>query len=109
MTQGITPEERTIQDNDRAVLTRVVTLAEEAGKPIYPLVIPTNNPLFAIAIAAYNLEATEVVLGESEKMPADMLAEQFALAWGMAVGDSVGERTLGLRIVGVDKELRIDL
>jgi len=109
MTQGITPEERSIQDIDRTVLTRIVTLAEEAGKPIYPLVIPTNNPLFAIAMAAYNLGATEVVLGESEKMAADVLAEQFALAWGMAIGDGRGERTLSVRVVGSQKELRVEL
>ena len=50
-----------------------------------------------------------MVLGESEKMPPDMLAEQFALAWGMAIGDSSGERSLTLRVVGADKELRLEL
>src|SRR5207342_2022522 len=45
MTPGITPQELRVDDNDREVLTRVVNLAEEAGKQVHPLVIPTNNPL----------------------------------------------------------------
>src|SRR5207302_3456158 len=63
----------------RTVLTRVVTVAEETGKEIHPLVVPTNNPLFAIATAARDLGAKDVVLGESEKVSNDELAEQFAL------------------------------
>ena len=72
MTPGITPQELTVDDNDRAVLTRVVNLAEEAGKQVYPLVIPTNNPLYAIAIAARDLKAREIVLGRSEKTNTDV-------------------------------------
>jgi hypothetical protein len=109
MTQGVTPQERSIQEVDRTVLTRVVTVAEEAGKQIHPLVIPTNNPLFAIASAARDLRAQDVVLGESEKVPAETLAEQFAMAWGIAMGDTTGEQPLTLRIVGEGREARFDL
>ena len=109
LTQGITPEERTLQDNDRAVLTRVVTLAEETGKQIFPLVIPTNNPMYAIASACRDLKAKEVVLGDSEKMSADMLAEQFALAWGIAQADMVGEHNFRLRVLGENKESTFDM
>ncbi len=109
MTAGVTPQERTIQDADRTVLTRVVAVAEEAGKRVQPLVLPTNNPLYAIATAARDLSAGSVVLGESEKVGGDELAEQFALAWGMAVGDAAGDRPLTLRVIGVDREQRFDL
>src|SRR5207247_6175298 len=88
MTPGITPQELSIDANDREVLTRVVNLAEEAGKQVYPLVIPTNNPLYAIATAARDLKAKEVVLGTSEKTTPDVQLEQFALAWGMAGSDA---------------------
>jgi len=84
LTPGITPEELAINDNDREVLTRVVNLAEESGKQVHALVIPTNNPLYAIATVARDLKASQVVLGSSEKSSADVLLEQFALAWGMA-------------------------
>ena len=109
MTAGVTPQEREIGDADRTVLTRVVAVAEEAGKRVRPLVLPTNNPLYAIATAARDLNAGAVVLGESEKVHGDELAEQFAMAWGMAMGDAAGDRPLTLRVIGVDREQRFDL
>ena len=51
------------------------------------MVLPTNNPLYAIATAARDLKANEVVLGVSEKMHAETQLEQFALAWGSATAD----------------------
>ena len=89
-----------MDDNDREVLTRVVNLAEEAGKQVYPLVIPTNNPLYAIATAARDLGAAEVVLGASEKSGSDVQLEQFAMAWGMAIAEGVTSPSLTIRIVG---------
>ena len=109
LTQGITPEEVSVQQVDREVLTKVVTVAEEAGKRVHPLVIPTNNPLFAIASAARDLEAKEVILGTSEKVTGEVLVEQFALAWGMAMADHPGEQALTIRIVGPDRDEKFEL
>ncbi len=91
------------------MLTRVVAVAEEAGKRVRPLVLPTNNPLYAIATAARDLEAGSVVLGESEKVGGDELAEQFALAWGMAVGDAVGDQPLTLRVIGTSSDQHFEM
>jgi amino acid transporter len=109
LTPGITPAELKVDDNDREVLTRVVNLAEEAGKRVHPLVVPTNNPLYAIAIAARNLNAGEVVLGSSEKSSSEVQAEQFALAWGMAMADRAGEHPLSLRILGQLSDAKFEL
>jgi nucleotide-binding universal stress UspA family protein len=109
MTPGITQQELTVNDNDREVLTRVVTLAEEAGKQVVPLVIPTNNPLYAIATAARDLQAKEVVLGASEKSGTDVQLEQFAMAWGMAVAEQPTTQPLRIRIIGGRGEVAYDL
>jgi amino acid transporter len=109
LTQGITPQELSVDDHDREVLTRVVTAAEEAGKQVRPLVIPTNNPLFAIATAARDLRAAEVVLGASQKTTPDVQLEQFALAWGMATAEQPGPRPLTVRIVGPGGEVAHEL
>jgi hypothetical protein len=109
MTQGITPQETSIDDNDREVLTRVVTVTEEAGKQVHPLVLPTNNPLYAIATAARDLKASAVMLGASEKMQADEQAEQFALAWGMAMAEHAGEQPLTLEVLGQSGTLKFEL
>ena len=109
LTPGITPEELTLNENDREVLTRVVNLAEQAGKTVYPLVIPTNNPLYAIAITARDLDARQVVLGISEKSSTDMQLEQFAVAWGMAMAERATEHPLTIRIVGAKEAVGFEL
>ena len=91
-TLGVTEQETTVDEGDRELLTRIVTVAEEVGKQVYPVVLPTNNPLFAIATAARDLKANEVVLGVSEKMHAETQLEQFALAWGSATADPMYSR-----------------
>ena len=108
-TQGITPEETAIDDDDRELLTKVVTVTEEVGKQVYPLVIPTNNPLYAIASAARDLKASEVVLGVSEQMHAEVQLEQFALAWGSAMGENGGNQRITVRIVGPNVEVKYSL
>jgi amino acid transporter/nucleotide-binding universal stress UspA family protein len=108
LTPGITAQELSVDDNDREVLTRVVNLAEKAGKQVFPLVIPTNNPLYAIATAAQGLNASQVVMGSSEKTDPDVQLEQFALAWGMATSDT-GAQPLSIRIVGENEDLKFDL
>jgi hypothetical protein len=109
LTPGITPQELSVDQNDREVLTRVVMLAEEAGKRVHPLVIPTNNPLYAIATAARDLDAGEVVLGESQKTSMDVQLEQFAMAWGMATAELASPRSLNIRIAGEKDEVRQEL
>ena len=52
MTMGVTDGDRNINDEDRELLTKIVTVAEEVGKRVHPLVLPTNNPLYAICTAA---------------------------------------------------------
>jgi nucleotide-binding universal stress UspA family protein len=109
LTPGITPQEMMVDDNDREVLTRVVNLAEEAGKQVYPLVIPTNNPLYAIATAARDLQASQVILGSSEKSSTDVQLEQFAMAWGMAIADAPASPALTIRIAGEKETLTYEL
>ncbi len=37
-----------ITEHDRQLLTAVVNLAEHAGKPVKPVIVPTNEPFFAL-------------------------------------------------------------
>ncbi len=108
MTMGVTDAERSIDDADRDLLTRIVKVAEEIGKRVHPLVLPTNNPLYAICTAVRDLKATEVVLGVSEKIHAEDQLEQFALAWGTATGEMAAGETVTdplVRIIGPNVEM----
>ena len=42
----------TITEEDRQLLTAVVNLAEHAGKPVKPLIVPTNEPFYAMTRTA---------------------------------------------------------
>jgi hypothetical protein len=109
---GITDEERTVSDKDRELLTQIVSVAEKVGKQVHPLVLPTNNPLYAICTAARDLKATEVILGVSEKVHAEDQLEEFALAWGSATAETAaGQKTgpMTVRIVGPQVEMKYEM
>ncbi|HEX4056373.1 MAG TPA: APC family permease [Tepidisphaeraceae bacterium] len=111
-TLGVTLQETTMDDGDRDLLTKIVTVAEQVGKQVHPVVLPTNNPLYAIATAARDLKANEVVLGVSEKMQAETQLEQFALAWGSATADPMFSdiaHDMTVRIVGPQVEMRYQM
>ena len=110
LTPGVTPSETEMSHEDRELLTKVVTMAEDIGKRVKPVVLPTNNPLYAIARAARDLKATEVVLGVSQKIHAEEQLEQFALAWGSAIAELQGEGPpLTVRIMGPQVEMKMEM
>ena len=111
-TQGVTEKETSIDDTDRQLLTKIVSVAEHVGKQVYPIILPTNNPLYAIATTARDLGAREIVLGVSEQMHAEMQLEQFAIAWGSATADPTYMQNgtpLTVRIIGPQTEMRFQM
>jgi amino acid transporter len=94
-----TPEEQNI-------FTAVVNLAEHHGKSVIPLVLTSNDALFAIARTAQELEAEEVILGRSAKFSPDFQAESFALRWGQVEPD--GERAMIMRVISEHEDLRFE-
>jgi hypothetical protein len=66
---------------DQELMTAVVNRAETIGKEVKPLIMPTNNPLFAIVNTAKTLAVQELILGTSNKFIADDQLEQIAFYW----------------------------
>jgi hypothetical protein len=66
---------------DRKLMTAVIELAEKAGKQIIPMVVPTNNPLYAVMNTAKSLGAQELVVGASNKFTAEEQLDQMAFYW----------------------------
>ncbi len=90
--------------DEQAVFTAVVNLAEKHGKSVVPLVLTSNDALFAVARTAQELGAGEVVLGRSGKLTPDAQAEMFAIRWGAV--EPRGDRELTVRVVSDGEDLR---
>jgi amino acid transporter len=89
---------------EQGIFSAVVNLAEHHGKTVIPLVVTSNDPMFAIARTAQELGAREVILGRSGTYPPDFQAESFALRWGAVEPDGTYEMVV--RVVAVNEEHR---
>jgi amino acid transporter len=96
-----------LDDFDQHLMTAVVDRAEKAGKQVRPLILPTNNPLFAIINTAKDLKAQELVMGASNKYTADEQLEQIAFYWINMHGGQPPPLTV--RILGRDRDVHLDL
>jgi hypothetical protein len=90
--------------DEQGIFSAVVNLAEEHGKTVVPLVLSSNDMFFAIARAAQELGAAEVLLGRSAKFEPDFQAESLALRWGTVEPDDGREMTI--RVVSEREDLR---
>jgi nucleotide-binding universal stress UspA family protein len=97
----------TLDHYERDLMTAVVNRAEKAGKQVQPLIVPTNNPLFAVIQTAANLRVQELVLGASNKYTADEQLEQIAFYWiNLHEGRMV---PLTVRILSRSRDVYLDL
>lgn len=97
----------TITKADRALLTAVVNLAEYAGKPVKPLIVPTNEPMFALARTAHTIGAQELIMGASNKFDPDVQLDQVALYW---INLSKGPPPpLTVRVLSKDRDVKLDI
>jgi nucleotide-binding universal stress UspA family protein len=92
---------------DQQLMTAVVQRAERAGKEVKPLIVPTNNPLFAVIKTAKDIQAHELIMGASNKYTADEQLEQIGFYWiSMHHGDPA---PLTVRILGRNRDVHLDL
>ncbi len=101
---GVDPH---FSSDEQKIFTAVVNRAEEHGKTVTQLVVSSNDMLFAIARAAKELDAGEIILGRSAKFTPDFQAESFALRWGQVEEDE--SRAMLVRVVTEREDLRFAL
>jgi amino acid transporter len=92
---------------NRTLMTAVVNRSEKAGKQVHPLIIRTNNPLYAVVHTAMDVNAQELVLGASNAYMADEQIEQIAFYWINMHGGS--PTPLTVRILSRNRDLYFDL
>ncbi len=92
---------------DRELMTAVVDRAEKAGKQVHPMILRTNNPLFAVVNTAADIRAHELIMGVSNVYSADEQIEQIAFYWINIHG---GEPTpLTVRLLSPSRDVYFDL
>ena len=101
------PDRLDLDNYDQQLMTAVVDRAEHAGKQVIPLILPTNNPLYAVIRTAKNLEVQELIVGASNKYTADEQAEQIAFYW-INIHDGQ-PAALTVRILTRDRDVFLDL
>lgn len=102
--QSETPD---LDSYDQQLMTAVVQRAERAGKEVKPLIIPTNNPLYAVLRTARDLQVQELIMGASNKYTADEQLEQIAFYWFSLHQDQPAPLTV--RILSRDRDVHLDL
>jgi amino acid transporter len=97
-----------LDPDSELLFTRVITIAEEHGKTVTPLVVVSNDPSYAVAQAAQAVGAREVVIGVSERIGAVSQMEQVAMAWGAL--NHKPDRPVKVRVLWPDgRRLEADL
>lgn len=113
MTAKVVPADGSLADGpdldryDQRLMTAVVERAEQAGKRVVPLILPTNNPLYAVLRTAKDLQAQELVLGASNKFSADVQLDQISLYW-ISLHDGQPP-PLTVRILSRNRDVYFDL
>ena len=92
---------------DQRLMTAIIGAGETIGKSVKPLVIPTNNPLFAIANTAKSLRVQEIIVGPSNKFTPQAQLEKLAAYWNDLHGSEAAPLTI--RVVGRKHDLHYDI
>lgn len=96
-----------LEPEERKLFSEVVNVSEKIGKPVIPLIVPTNNAFYSIVNVAHAIKAKEIVLGVSAKYRTDVQLQQLALLWGTIQSDESEKITI--RIISRDTEYKADL
>ena len=98
----------TLSPEDQKLMTAVVPLAEKVGKPVLPLVIPTDNPFDALARVGHAIHARELVVGSSHRQTSGHLLDEVAASWNHPAHAQPGETPtpITIRVLGDGQDER---
>jgi amino acid transporter len=74
-------DENLFTEYEQKLFTRVVSLAEKAGKSVDLVVVPATNIFDAVAQTALQLDSAEIVAGVSNKMTMQEQARSLGRSW----------------------------
>src|SRR5437588_10346711 len=74
-------EQHLLTSYEQLLFSRVIALAEKAGKHVDLLVVPSSNVFDAIVRTAAQLESAEIIAGRSSVMTPEEQARKVGEAW----------------------------
>jgi len=107
LTMPTSGEVEMLPHDDQLLLTNVVAMAEKYGIHVVPLVVPAKDATFAMAKVAFELGASEIVVGKSEQVAPEVQLERLAIAWGYLAAET--GRRITVRIAWPKHELKYEL
>lgn len=93
--------------DEQLLITNVVEAAEKCGVHVTPLIVQANDAIYALARAAYDLGAQEIVVGRSGKTRPEIQLEKLAMAWGYVSASN--PRPVKLRVIWPHQEMKFDI
>ncbi len=92
---------------DQQLITAIIEMGEAVGKPVKPLLVPTNNVLYAIVKTARALRVQELIVGVSHKIRPRQQIAQLTYNWGRPHADDPAPLTI--RVLDRNFELYEDI
>ena len=92
---------------EEKLFSRVVKVCEDHGRAVTPLVVVSNDQVYAIARMAFLLSVDEVVMGVSARFNPDVQLENFAMHWGSLADDD--ERHVNVRVLSDQQDIRAEI
>src|SRR5262245_6936524 len=96
-------EDRLFSRYEQYLFSRVVALAEKAGKTVHLLVVPSSDIFQAIALTAAQLRTSDIIAGRSSVLSPEQQAKFLGDAWER-LADKPQER-IRFRVIGADDEI----
>ncbi len=92
---------------EEKLFSKVVKVCEDHGRAVTPLVVVSNDQVYAIARIAFLLGVDEVVMGVSARFNSDVQLESFAMHWG-SLGDAE-EHHVKVRVLSDQQDIRAEI
>ena len=97
-------EDRLFSRYEQYLFSKVVALAEKAGKTVHLLVIPSSDIFQAIVLAAVQLRSSDIIAGASSVMTPDRQAKLLGEAWERLPNKS--QQRIRFQVIGPDNAIQ---
>ena len=97
-------EDRLFSRYEQYLFSKVVALAEKAGKTVHLLVVPSSDIFQAIALTASQLRSSEVIAGSSSVMTPEHQAKLLGDAWERLPNKT--QERVRFRVIRPDGEIK---